>query len=206
MSKEAFTKHEQCTCEHEDRYHFADGNGFVVCRATTECLCMWKEKVLTSKTVSQQLELAVDTYRLNKGHGPYTADAFRAGWYAAAAVYAGSAVSAVETTASPWKRMCDEKPLRDGRPIWWDYGNGGKPILTKAMDFSREDGGFWAEVFPPPPRSPVELTRELSPSEAASFDKVLARSPRRLAPLWSGDPPGSECADSSPNGSAEPTK
>ena len=44
-------KDQQCTCEHEGRYHFADGNGFVVCRATTECLCTWREAPTSNERV-----------------------------------------------------------------------------------------------------------------------------------------------------------
>lgn len=52
------TKHEQCTCDHEDRYHFTDGTGFVVCRATTECLCTWREKAVTSNQRPTLLQMA----------------------------------------------------------------------------------------------------------------------------------------------------
>jgi hypothetical protein len=57
--------------------------------------------------------------------------------------------SSVEPSAPVWKRMCDEAPVSDRRWIWWDYGNGGKPVLHRAEDFGREDGGYWAEVIPP---------------------------------------------------------
>lgn len=65
-----------------------------------------------SSNLKSQLEQAVDTYRLNAGHGPYTADAFRAGWHAAAAVYA----SAVETP--PPRCRCIETD--DGREAMSD--------------------------------------------------------------------------------------
>jgi hypothetical protein len=35
--------------------------------------------------------------------------------------------------------------------------------------------------------------RQLRASEERSLTETIRRSPRRLAPLWSGDPPGSEC-------------
>jgi len=68
----------------------------------------------------------------------------------------GSVRDQHETCLSPWKRFCDEAPVNDGRTIWWDYGNGGKPQLAKARDFGRDDGGYWAELEPPRPTKETE--------------------------------------------------
>lgn len=104
---------------------------------------------IPSKTVSPQLELSVDTYRLNKGHGPYTVDAFRAGWYAAAAVYARS----VDETSSPPIIGTQGKPLDT-----WDWVEGciqelewfasrKKNLAEVYKSDSNLDGSTWGDML-----------------------------------------------------------
>jgi len=118
-------------------------------------------------TSNERLELSWRTYTLNKGFiGPeiyqVVKDAYTAAWYAGVA----EPRSSVETTA----------PLALLQAAWNKYGR----HLHDCQRYGEHQCtcGFVETCIAL--RSSVEPAPELSASEAASFDKTLARSPRRV--------------------------
>jgi hypothetical protein len=42
QERSAHETSEICSCGHHNRYHFADGRGYIRCRYTKECRCGWR--------------------------------------------------------------------------------------------------------------------------------------------------------------------